>query len=123
MRFFGLLVLVLLFAAQAQAQLPADLVIRPFTALHDQKVQASASPDIVSSCLIVCGADYLDFTTHFSCSASTPDEITLHPVTVTAGSGGVCVRGVVLTSAGVVSEPSLNKATILDVPLPPALLK
>jgi hypothetical protein len=107
------------FAFDAFAQ--ADIIERPTTALSTSKVQASASPNIDSTCLVLCGSDHLDPVNHFDCQPSSPDAITTHTVTLVNGTGNICIRAVVLNSALVVSEPSPNQKTILDVPFAPAI--
>ena len=106
---------------RSAAQVPADIVERPTAAISPTRAQASSSPNIVSQCLVPCGADHLDAANHFDCQAAGPDQITDHTVTVVNGSGNVCVRAVVVNDVGVVSEPSPNSKTVLDVPFAPSL--
>ncbi len=116
---FTLALLALLVPGLAFAQ--ADIIERPTTAISPSRAQASASPNITSTCLIFCGDDHLDVATHFDCQTAGPDVITDHTITVTNGSGNVCVRAVSLNNAGVMSEPSVNSKTVLDVPFAPAI--
>lgn len=96
-----------------------DIIDRPSAGASPTKVQASSSANIVSACLVLCGADHLDPANHFECKTSAPDLVTDHVVTVPFGLGNVCVRGVVINSAAVISEPSANQKTVLDVPFAP----
>jgi len=77
-----------------------------------------------TNCLIIDGADHLDPANHFECKPiSDGGGITVdHLVIVTATGGNVSVRGVTVNAAGVPSEPSANRKTVLSIPFGPSLL-
>ena len=77
-----------------------------------------------TSCLILDGADHLDAANHFECKPITDATgITVdHLVIVTSTGGNVVVRGVTVNAAGIVSEPSANRKTVLSIPFGPSLL-
>lgn len=77
-----------------------------------------------TNCLILDGADHLDASTHFECKAlNDPGGITIdHIVVVTSTGGNVSVRGITVNAAGVPSEPSANRKTVLSIPFGPSLL-
>ena len=99
----------------------SDIVIRPVTALHTQQALASSTPNIISTCLVLDGADHLDLLNHFACQSSGPDLITDHDISVLNGSGDVVARAVSINDIGIISEPSVNKVTVRDVPFAPVL--
>lgn len=111
----------LAFVPFREALAQADIIERPTTAVSPTRALASSTPNIISTCLVLCGDDHLDVATHFDCQSGGPDLITDHTITVSNGAGNVCVRAVSLNDAGVMSEPSVNSKTVLDVPFAPAI--
>lgn len=74
-------------------------------------------------CLLIDGMDFLDPANHFDCQAhDAVDNITDHTVIVVAGGGNVVVRAVTVNAAGIISEPSVNKKTVQDVPIGPTFV-
>ena len=77
-----------------------------------------------TNCLIIDGSDHLDAANHFECKPlSDAGGITIdHLVIVTSTGGNVSVRGITVNAAGVPSEPSANRKTVLSIPFGPSLL-
>ncbi len=114
-------------ACAGMAHAADDVVIRPdqLTAtLRGESQAAGRSP--TQMCLIVNGADHLDPSNHISCvPIAGLGEIGQMTVSNPLGAGNTEYRAVVTLTDGtglVISEPSANKATVQDLPLPPVVV-
>lgn len=116
------LLLALIFVlAQGQTPVTEDYMRRPSLAVAPVQFLSDDTSPIISTCYVLCGADFLDPANHFDCKPSGPSTVTTHSVLVPKGLGDVCVRGVSLSAPGVVSDPSEFSATMQDVPGRPRL--
>ncbi len=102
---------------------PSDIEARPTNRMSRTPVMSGDTSNIVMTCLMLCGTDHLDPANHFDCMATGPDTVTNHTVFVPPGGGNVCVRAVNLNNATppIVSNPSPNKKTTWDIPVPPII--
>lgn len=98
----------------------SDFTVRPTQGASPTKAVAGSSANTASVCLVPCGADFLDPSSHFDCKPSGPNAVTDHTVTVNLGQGNVCVRAVAISDQGVVSDPS-NSKTVQDTGTPPEI--
>ena len=130
MRNAFLFVFVMLSAGMALAQ--EDIITRPTASTAPWMAAAAPSGTPAEQlCLFACGADFLDPVNHLVCAPLamvTPSDGQTVPgsegeVTSPVGEGDACYRVIALSQSGVVSEPSDNTLTVLDLPMRPMFVR
>jgi len=125
---FTLFTMLLFSSTVANAQ--EDVTYRPSATTTAWRAAASELGIPASTiCLVTCDDAltlvlYTDPLNHVGCSTAEASPVaTVGEVSNPLGSGDMCYRAVSVSASGAISEPSVNSATVQDLPLPPTLVK